>query len=215
MSGAWARSGDAAMSSANSVTGRRIGAHCCKKGALASALRSVAMGVLLERHAHTELSKALLALSRVAGIEGRLLVFRRRAIADEARFILRVEHVKDFTDQFHSVVAKELECPGGARIHLRERRATKRIHVADAGRQIEPVAVAVEIGSRPIGVRRCRVIAKNARQVDAEGRAIQTTQCDTMTRVGVERPRTGTAERIIRIDALIPNRAQIRLVTSR
>src|SRR5437660_9040556 len=126
------------------------------------------MGVLLERHAHTELSKALLALSGIASVEAWLIISSGRPIADEAAFILGVEEIEDFADQLQPVIAEEFHSPGNACIHLRERCAAKRVHVADPRRQIEFIAIAVEIYAGPIGVWRCGAIANNARDADAE-----------------------------------------------
>src|SRR5204862_7798787 len=53
-----------------------------------------------------------------------------------------------------------------------------------------------------------------AGDVEVQRRAIETAQRDAMPGVSVERAGAGAADRIVRIDALIADRAKVRLMTS-
>src|SRR5436190_14789733 len=135
-----------------------------------------------EGETETELRQPLLALSRIAGERGGRAVLGGVAVADEAGRVLRVEKVEDFADQLDSVGAAELEGLGQAHVELRERVAAQRVHVADAGGEVERVTVAVEVDARPVGVRRAAAEAVDAGEVEAPRTAIETAHRHAMAR---------------------------------
>src|SRR5258707_12215629 len=130
-------------------------------------------------HPRTELEQALLALVRVAREALRHERGRSRRI-DVADRVLRVEEVEALEHHFETYVAAERELLADAQVELRERASATGVHVRDAGRKVEPVAVAVEVGVRPDHVRRTGVITHQAGDVDSVWSPIDGAKGDAM-----------------------------------
>src|ERR1700682_2534680 len=182
---------------------------------------------------HANLGRALLALARITGIGSRStgdyrtlpkIGFARiradMAIAVVAHRILGVEEIEYLRDDVNAGAPKQVEGPGDAQVDLRERRAAQRVHMGDSRGEVHVVSVltvgrvgsATDVSTGPLGERRSGVIANNARDVDCRGGLVKNAQGHTMAGVSVQRPEARAPGRIVGVDRLVTNRAEVRLM---